>query len=118
MSSNPEKYLDAIREKLTGSTSRARTAWNKLKPTARKAILLLADRSEHLSSVDWDNLPDADRQALYLAVRRLRYLYDEFKTCRPKDFSCSSANSAPVFTNVRPAKNLQAKATLVNSLKH
>ncbi|MGT3336471.1 hypothetical protein ACVSUB_05235 [Yersinia enterocolitica] len=86
MSTNNSKWLAIVRNKVTGSHSRARVIWEKL-PAQHRGILLHSAgmKSEHCWCM-WDDFSREELHQLQRGIQRLRALVDTFGQVGTLDF--------------------------------
>ncbi|ELX2272911.1 TPA: hypothetical protein ACX4EX_000174 [Yersinia enterocolitica] len=86
MSANNSKWIAIIRNKVTGSHSRARVIWEKL-PAEHRGILLHSAgmKSEHCRYM-WDDFSREELHQLQRGIQRLRALVDTFGQVGTLDF--------------------------------
>lgn len=86
MSANNSKWIAIIRNKVTGSHSRARVIWEKL-PAQHRGILLHSAgmKSEHCRYL-WDDFSREELHQLQRGIQRLRALVDTFGQVGSLDF--------------------------------
>ncbi|MBW5810489.1 hypothetical protein H0I55_00125 [Yersinia kristensenii] len=105
MSANNSKWLAIVRNKVTGSHSRARVIWEKL-PAQHRGILLHSAgmKSEHCWYM-WDDFSREELHQLQRGIQRLRALVDTFGPVGTLDFvKEDKRNRKPQHQSV-PVKN-------------
>ncbi|AJJ02484.1 hypothetical protein BZ21_2730 [Yersinia pseudotuberculosis] len=104
MSANNSKWLAIVRNKVTGSHSRARVIWEKL-PAQHRGILLHSAgmKSEHCRYM-WDDFSREELHQLQRGIQRLRALVDTFGQVGSLDFVKESKCSGKLPNQPAPIK--------------
>ncbi|CNH56756.1 TPA: hypothetical protein ACPY94_000525 [Yersinia enterocolitica] len=104
MSANNSKWIAIIRNKVTGSHSRARVIWEKL-PAQHRGILLHSAgmKSEHCRYL-WDDFSREELHQLQRGIQRLRALVDTFGQVGTLDFVKESNSSRKSHNQPAPVK--------------